>query len=213
MEVPRSPCGVPCRLPHRAVTSVERPAVSPLLLPARTWPPPDRGLLAATGVAVVVMAEAASRASFFFFAIGAVAGMIVAFTWLFRIVPTLVHRRMRLSRGDWLRWLSVPVLLLGAYATFQTTILFDLRLAASRGAMDEAAMALMADEDLEYGWIGWFPVASIDRDVRGVRFLIADSGFFELIGFAYTTDGKPPVIGEHSYERLDGNWWHWQEGW
>lgn len=195
------------------MTAVERPAVSPLILPANAWPPPDRGLMAATGVAVVVMAEASSRFSFPFFAIGALAGSIVAFTWLFRIVPTLVHRRLRLSRTEVLRWLSVPVLLIGAYATFQTSVLFDLRLAASRGAMDEAAIALMADEDLEYGWIGWFPVASIERDDRSVRFLIADSGFLDLIGFAYTADGLPPVIGEDTYDRLDGNWWHWREEW
>ena len=53
----------------------------------------------------------------------------------------------------------------------------------------------------------------VDRYENGFRFLIWGSGFLDPVGFAYASEGEPPIVGEDRYEPLGGGWWHWTESW
>lgn len=147
------------------------------------------------------------------FFLGGMVGMVLLAVWLFRLFPVLVHRRIRLSRREWVQWIGLPVVVVATHYAFLSPIPFEARLAASRAGMEEAAAQIMADADAAPGCIGLYPVERIDRYDHGFRFLIWGSGFLDPIGFAYTRDGEPPIVGEDRYEPLSGGWWRWTESW
>jgi len=192
-------------------TDVEAPVVSPVLLPAQAWEPPGRWFYLSVLVLLLVVAEASSRASWMPFFIAGTIGIIVAALWLFRFVPTLVHRRLRLSGRGWLQWAGIPAILLGTWMLFVSGLAFEVRLALSRAGMEEAASAILTDDEASPGWIGLYPVDRIDRFDGGFRFLIWGSGFIDPLGFVYVVEGEPPIIGEDISQQIDANWWHWQE--
>ncbi len=192
--------------PAPRTRSVERPIVPAAFLPPRIWAPPNRWMYGtATAIALVVL-EASSRGSW-------VAGTVLLAVWLYRLIPTLVHRRVRLTAREWGQWLGLPALVIATYLAFLSPIPFDARLAASRGGMTAAAAEILTDADAEPAWIGLYPVARIDRYENGFRFLIWGSGFLDPVGFAYASEGEPPRIGEDRYEPLGDGWWHWTESW
>lgn len=195
------------------MTAVERPVVSPVVLPARTWAPPDLWMYGfAIGIALIGL-EASSRGSWFMFFLDGMAGMVLLAVWLFRLVPTLVHRRLRLPLRAWVQWVGLPAIVIATYYAFLSPIPFEARLAASRAGMDEAAAEILADPNTARGWIGLYPVDRIDRYENGFRFLIWGSGFLDPVGFAYAREGEPPRIGEDRYEFIGDGWWHWIESW
>ncbi len=195
------------------MTAVERPIVPSVVLPARAWTPPNRWMYAlAVGIALIVL-EASSRGSWVMFFLGEMVGMVLLAVWLFRLVPTLVHRRLRLQLREWAQWVGLPAILITTYYAFLSPFPFEARLAASRPGMDEAAARIMADADAAPGWIGLYPVDRIDRYENGFRFLIWESGFLDPVGFAYASEGEPPIVGEDRYELIGDGWWHWTESW
>ena len=196
-----------------AGTAVERPLMSPVLLPARTWSPPGRWMYAIATVVAILVLEASSRASWMTFFIGGMVGVVLLGAWLWQLVPTLVHRRLGLAPREWLQWIVLPLIVIGTHYAFLSPIPFEARLKASRAAMDDVAAQLMADPEAAPGWIGLYPVDRIDRYENGVRFLVWGSGFLDPIGFAYAVDGEPPVVGEDSYQPIGDRWWHWTESW
>ncbi len=166
----------------------------------------------ATAIALVVL-EASSRGSWVMFFLGGMAGTVLLAVWLYRVIPTLVHRRVRLTAREWGQWLGLPALVIATYLAFLSPIPFDARLAASRGGMTAAAAEILTDADAEPAWIGLYPVGRIDRYENGFRFLIWGSGFLDPVGFAYASEGEPPRIGEDRYQPLGDGWWRWTESW
>ena len=93
-----------------------------------------------------------------------------------------------------------------------------LRFEASRPALDElvAQVGPGATEALTGidRQVGWFDAERIEPFAGGFRFLVADTGFLDPVGFAYSPDGEPPNIGgEDWYEPYHGPWWIWVESW
>jgi hypothetical protein len=195
------------------MTVVDRPVVPPVILPALAWAPPGRWTYALVALVFLIAVEGSSRGSFVTTFLAWVISVAMLGVWLFRLVPTLVHRRLRLTLREWALWIGMPVALFGAYAVTLSPVPFDLRLALSRPGMEAAATAIEADPDASFGWIGLYPVDRIDRFEGGFRFLIWGSGFLDPLGFAYSPDGEPPVIGEDYYTPINAGWWHWAESW
>jgi hypothetical protein len=61
--------------------------------------------------------------------------------------------------------------------------------------------------------IGLWQVDRAERVRGGMRFLVAGTGFLDPVGFAYSPQGTPPVIGEDDYVHLEGAWYVWTESW
>jgi len=136
--------------------------------------------------------------------------LLVTGVWLVRFLHAAWSNRLDLPGAEWLRWLAIPAIFFVALRLTETTIPFDIRLAVSRGAMDQAAAEVMAGASTNREWIGLYPAESVERTSNGMRFLIADSGFFDRIGLAYAPSGEPAGIdGTDEYQPLDGGWWRW----
>jgi len=177
------------------------------------WAPPNRWMYGIAIAIALLVLEASSRGSWLMFFLGGMGGMVLLAVWLYRFIPTLVHRRLRLTAREWGQWIGLPGLVLATYFAFLSPIPFDARLAASRAGMSAAVSELLTDADAEPGWIGLYPVERIDRYENGFRFLIWGSGFLDPVGFAYVSEGEPPRIGEDRYEPLGDGWWRWTESW
>ena len=62
-------------------------------------------------------------------------------------------------------------------------------------------------------WVGLYYADEIQPIPGGVRFLVRGSGFLDRMGFCYSPDREPPVIGEDYYRPLGGGWYEWEESW
>ena len=109
--------------------------------------------------------------------------------------------------------MGLPAVVIATHYAFLSPLPFEARLAGSRAGMEEAAVEVMAGPNASPGWIGLYPVERIDRYEKGFRFLISGSGFLEPIGFAYVSEGQPPIVGEDRYEPMGDGWWYWTESW
>ena len=135
----------------------------------------------------------------------------MTFVWLGRFVAALGVNHLRLPVRVWLRWIAVPAVLAFVFVLCRTDIPYDVRLALSRAAMDQAAAEVMAGGSSEPRWIGLYPAESVERIPDGTRFLIDGAGFINGVGFAYSANGSRPadVDGSSLYQRIDGDWWLW----
>lgn len=174
------------------------------------WSPPGRWLFLATALAVLFALDASSRDSYSVWLTTWLVSLVVAVVWLFRFVHDLVTTRFAMPVGHWLRWLAIPLIFFVWSQVVQTDLPFDARLLVSRGPMDRAAAEVMAGSPIPRGWIGLYPTEAVERTSNGMRFLIAESGFFDRVGFAYAPDGEPAgEDGTDVYEPLGGGWWRW----
>jgi hypothetical protein len=174
------------------------------------WSPPGRWLFLATACAVLLALDANSRESYSASIMALPVCLLVAGVWLVRFLHAAWSKRLDLPGAEWLRWLAIPAIFFVALRLTETTIPYDVRLTVSRGAMDQAAAEVIAGGSTNRGWIGLYPAESVERTSNGMRFLIADSGFFDRIGLAYAVSGEPAGIdGTDEYQPLDGGWWRW----
>jgi len=177
-----------------------------------TWGPPGPFFSFCTGVAIVMGLEANSRGAFVMSMLALAAWAVIALIWLIRFLGATWSTRLRLPATHWLRWLVIPVAMGLAFLWANTDGPSDLRFALSRDALNQAAAEVMAGGSTDRGWIGLYPVDHIERISNGMRFVISDAGFFDQVGLAYSTDGRPEGIdGMDEYEPLGGGWWRWIE--
>ena len=64
-------------------------------------------------------------------------------------------------------WIGIPALVIATYYAFLSPIPFDVRLAASRAGMENAAAQITANPGAAPAWIGLYPVERIDRYENG----------------------------------------------
>jgi hypothetical protein len=163
-------------------------------------------------MAVVITLDANSRGAYPMAVVAFYAWLLLAAGWLVRFVGAGLTRRLHLPVAHWLRWLAIPTVLGATLLLTQTSLPHDVRFSLSRGAMDEAAGAVMAGGSTDLGWIGLYPVERMERVSNGMRFLVSGSGFIDRAGFAYSPTGRPDGIdGTDDYEPLVGGWWAWVE--
>lgn len=187
------------------------PATSPASLEGHgIFGPPGILFYLATMAAIVIAVDANSRGAFTMAMLALGVWALVAFGWLIRFLGAAWSKRLRLPATHWLRWLVIPVAMGLVFLWTQTDGPSSARLALSRGAMDQAAVEVMAGGSVDRAWIGLYPVQQVERIGNGMRFLIADSGFIDRVGLAYSTDTRPGGIdGTDEYEAIGGGWWSW----
>jgi hypothetical protein len=150
-------------------------------------------------------------------------GLLLLGWWLGGLVWWLARRRRRLpvgaplsTRRNVIRWIWEPVTILTCFAIAYTGVLFPVRFALSRPALDRYASQLRdrGDSTPPAGArVHLFRVREVELRPNGVVRLITTSCMFDDCGVAYSPAGPPPVIGEDSYRHLSGNWWHWFRSW
>lgn len=147
--------------------------------------------------------------------------LLLGFPWLgaagiWMILVILMARRPSswAAQARWLLGTAVVVALTALACWVQAPL--QLRFALSLPAMNAVAHEMSTADSPEFladRWIGLFDAESIERIDDGMRFLVKDTGFLDPVGFAYSPNGEPEVIGEDWYEPFAGPWWLWVESW
>jgi hypothetical protein len=139
--------------------------------------------------------------------------VLLAFLWIGRFGYLLVRRRP--GNREIAAWLALPVVVLAAAVAVATDAPMKVRFELSQPAMDQAARDVLARKRDPAGIdrIGLWEVDRAERVDGTFRFLVAESGFLDPVGFAYSPRGEPPYVGEDSYWHLEGPWWVWEESW
>jgi hypothetical protein len=173
------------------------------------------GLLFYLGVALAVV-EGIKASSLQSFGDSVVTQLIwwpLAAIWGARFLAALTVARLQFSLSEWVRWLGVPLILGLVFVWARSDGPYDLRLALSRQAMDQAAMEIVAGGSTDRGWIGLWPAEDVERIPGGMRFIVSGGGFIDTWGFAYSMSGSRSDItdpeSEDSYAQLDGGWFLW----
>lgn len=182
--------------------------------------PPGKLFSLATAVAIVIAVEASSRASLVTNLIAAPVWLVIAGAWVMRFAVAASRTRLRMPIAHWTRWLVIPVAMGLVFFLARTDVLFDTRLALSRGAMDQMAADVMAGGPADRGWVGLYHVGEVERTANGLRFVVDDSGLYRL-GFAWSPDGEPQLTEDNysplwtgaTFEPVGGGWWLWSEAW
>jgi F0F1-type ATP synthase assembly protein I len=140
---------------------------------------------------------------------------LLGLAWIGWVLYIALRHRSAFTPRQAVRLLAAPLLGVMAFAVVETDAAFQVRYAASKGAMNAVAREVAAGSRSPQGIdrIGLWNVEKVERVRGGMRFLVEDTGFLDPVGFAYSPRGKPPVIGEDFYEHFDGPWWIWQESW
>lgn len=109
---------------------------------------------------------------------------------------------------------SIPLLVLGfTFVAMRTDSVSQARFALSRPALEAAAAEVRSGaHPSPPGWIGLYRVRETDKVDGAVRFIVGDSGLDDF-GLVYSPSGRPPAIGEDTYEHIDGPWWSWVRSW
>jgi hypothetical protein len=180
--------------------------------------PPGLLFYLVVALAILIALDTNSRISLDGLLITAPFWLLLAGTWLLRFVAAVWTYRGRIPRGHWLRWLAVPALLGGVFVLTRYNVPYELRLAASRGAMDQVAAEVAAGGSTDRSWVGLYPVAGVERIPGGIRFIIDDS-LLGSVGFAYSSAGQPENVDDDPlwccdrFESIGGGWWRWTQEW
>ncbi len=109
---------------------------------SRFFGPPGVPFYLATAIAIIVALDANSRASFEMLLLALPIWLLLAATWFLRFLGAAWTERLRLPWRHWLRWLVIPAALGLVFVLTRYDVPFDVRLAASRGAMCPASRFL-----------------------------------------------------------------------
>jgi len=181
--------------------------------------PPGPLFTAATAVAILIALDANSRASFGMFVITAPIWLGLAIAWGLRFLVALARTRLRLSPGEWARWLAIPLAMGLVFVATRTDAVRDARFALSRPALDAMAAEVIAGGTTQRGWVGLYHVGEAERTANGVLFVLDE--FFGRRGFAYAPTGLPNLYGYGDldpaggpmFEPVGDGWWYFVESW
>ncbi|MFC4062311.1 hypothetical protein ACFOWE_28760 [Planomonospora corallina] len=218
----------PERPPYREVPTAAGPpgrAPSPEPpLPALTRAltgPPGRWLLPATALAGLLTLYGASAPGGHLLtqAGGALALLALAVVWIPRFTVGLLRADGRPGlRRHWVRWAAAPLMVVAVSGLIALEVPFSARFALSEASLERFAREVSAGSEPGDGGdrrVGLYPIASVDRAGNAVLLEVADTGFLDRHGFAWSPSGAPPE-GEgssYSYVHLHGPWYEWRERW
>lgn len=185
--------------------------------------PPGVLFWLAVALAIVLGLDTNSRASFGELLWVAPIWLALAAFWLFRFGWWLWAHRAQERLRSFAAWLLVPAAMALVFVMTRFDVPFHLRLALSRGAMDQAAAEVLGGGATDRAWIGLYPVSNVERLPNGMRFVITDD-LLGRLGFAYASDGAPADPGEGTsddsglwccdqYESIGGGWYLWTQEW
>lgn len=172
--------------------------------------PPGLIFLLATCVAAGFALEANTRDNMIGFFVSFVAWVVIFTVWLVRLLFLAAPQSRKASHWK-LRWALPMLILLGATILMATGVPTRVRFEASRPAFDQLATDVMAGGSTDIPSVGLYDIELLERTSDGVRFLVLGSGFIDVTGFAFSTDGDPsdPDNSEDVYRPLGGGWYQW----
>jgi hypothetical protein len=192
----------------------------------RVWPRPSRSeVVLAVAWLALVMAENGNAirplTAFFTVLLGA---FLLGAPWIIRLgmaVFTRIRlpRRVRWPARDAARWLAFPAALALAVAVPRSDIVFRLRFAASRNALEAIATSVGPKTRLtsfSARRAGLFWISQVEAE-SGVARLTTGSDAFGGFGVAFSPRSIPrddPATGL-VYDPLNGPWYRWSDeiGW
>lgn len=105
---------------------------------------------------------------------------------------------------------AADVGLAGAAILMASGLPTRVRFEASRSAFDQLATDVMAGGSTDVQSVGLYDIELLEQTPDGVRFLVLGSGFIDVTGFAFSTDGDPSDSNsEDVYRPLGGGWYQW----
>jgi hypothetical protein len=147
--------------------------------------------------------------------LGLASTLCLLLSWIVRMVIAVTLRLRRKRPVAWRRFVVQPLIVVAVGTLFLVRSPLEMRFDLSHGAMDRTAIAVMAHQQdpRTIDRIGLFSVERAERIPGGFRFIVSDTGLFDESGFAYSPDGSPAILGEDTYEHLEGPWYVWEESW
>ena len=110
-----------------------------------------------------------------------------------------------------------PALVLLCFGLVWSGLAFQVRFLVSRPALDrvarEARPMVPRGELTPGARVGLFWVKEAEVLPSGIVRIITTPCMFDDCGLVYSPGGEPPRIGEDTYRRLGGAWWHWWRSW
>ncbi|GAA2897025.1 hypothetical protein GCM10010517_62060 [Streptosporangium fragile] len=186
--------------------------------------PPGRWLLPGFALTGLLLLYGSSIPGGHFLAqlLGGSLVLILGCGWVSRFVVGLLRADGRSGlRRHWVRWAAAPAMVAAVAALIGAGAPMDARFALSEASMERLARAVSAGThtgDGE-GWVGLFPVSSVDRVEGGVSFTLEDVGFVTRHGFAWRPGGPPAYDdgnhddGDFVYRHIRGPWYEWTQLW
>jgi len=214
LDQPRCPeCGREFHRSDPRTYDIRRPASRLTRFMRR---PPGWPML--TGCAIcsaVLMFGVSAPGGYFALLLPSIMGFLVAGGfYVVRLIGYLVATTGRPADRIVMPWLLPPVIVLTAGMMSGLAVPLHLRVLLSRPAMDRIAgmaASLPAGSKLPNQRVGLFLAESIETYSGGVRFLVPGTGFIDPGGFAYSSTGPPPQIGEDIYTPIGDHWYIWIE--
>jgi hypothetical protein len=134
--------------------------------------------------------------------------LAIAVVWAIRLVIAFSNRKV--LRAQWRYWISIPSILIVAFALGGSPALLIARVYLSSDALVKNAGSF---EEADARWIGLFHVRQAVRFDNESRFLTNECGLLDTCGIAFSPNGEPKHRGEDSFIHLYGPWWHWYQSW
>lgn len=143
-----------------------------------------------------------------------VCAIVIALLWLASAIVRVV--RTKSIRG-WLNPSVVLIPLVLAVGTFITwcELGLSLRFTLSRPQLERYARSVSRSHITSNRRVrvGLFTVSETEALGNGVVRLITSECMFDDCGLALSPGGPPPRVGEDSYQRITGDWYHWWRSW
>ena len=144
--------------------------------------------------------------------------------WLVRLIVSLVRQRKgsiprQTPQRALIYWGFEPAALLVCGVLAVTGVLYQVRFRLCRSALEAYAADVVAGRitPQEHGapkrWVGLFRVAETELLPGDIVRLITAADFMDDAGFVCSPGVPPPRIGEDTYRRITGSWYHWHRSW
>ena len=143
------------------------------------------------------------------------AGMVLIPVTVAAVIVVAVAHRKTKQTWAWPGALAPPAAFIFWVALVATDTPFEVRFLLSKGELEDFAHEhVEGDRNSSYNKrVGLFSVEEYDV-VEGCTRFITSGDLFDDAGLAFCPAGnRPPRIGEDSYQRLFGDWWHWHRSW
>ena len=117
--------------------------------------------------------------------------------------------RRRVFRRRELMWFMPPLLVLAGIFLVRLDVPFRVAFLLSQGSLKEYVLSNPSDRETLPGWIGLFPVESVDGGV----ITLESGGMFEETGFVYVGDVSEAMYTNSLYKDNGGSTWQLNDEW
>lgn len=214
---PRCPeCGRPFDPTDATTMNIGRPLSS--WCRARLRPPNQWFNAVAVVAGVWTLAAWSGPDAYLLMLLGALGLWLLIGVWwalraaLWVLIAALKRQPHYWHQWSWLRWTVAPLVAAVVIGLLALRGPFRAAFLVSRPALEARARALLDGTDSSAlatrpGWIGLFPIDSIEHQGEAVYFWVAGVGFFDRYGLTYSPSGQWPAKSGCSYRSWGRQTW------